>query len=99
MGTVLNPSLAPSDGVSASQDYCVALNNNKIQNVFNGIGVGGDQVGTDGQNYMVADNTIDHFAGDGIDHSVTNIIIQGNVITNGLEGLSLSFRHDQHVVG
>ena len=52
MGTVLNPSLAPSDGVSASQDYCVALNNNKIQNVFNGIGVGGDQVGTDGQNYM-----------------------------------------------
>ncbi len=83
MGTVLNPSIAPSDGVSASQDYCVALNNNKIQNVFNGIGVGGDQVGTDGQNYVVADNTIDHFAGDGIDHSVTNIIIQGNVITNG----------------
>ena len=30
MGTVLNPSLAPSDGVSASQDYCIALNNNKI---------------------------------------------------------------------
>ncbi len=75
MGTVLNASLAPSDGISASQDYCLALNSNQIKNVFNGIGVGGDQIGTDGQNYMVAGNTIDHFAGDGIDHSVTNITI------------------------
>ena len=99
MGTVLNPSLAPSDGVSASQDYCVALNNNKIQNVFNGIGVGGDQVGTDGQNYMVADNTIDHFAGDGIDHSVTNIIIHGNVITNGLDLCDSQCIHNDGIQG
>ena len=99
MGTVLNPSLAPSDGVSASQDYCVALNNNKIQNIFNGIGVGGDQVGTDGQNYMVADNTIDHFAGDGIDHSVTNIIIHGNVITNGLDLCDLQCIHNDGIQG
>ena len=85
MGTVLNASLAPSDGIIASQDYCVALTSNQIKNVFNGIGVGGDQVGTNGQNYVVAGNTIDHFAGDGIDHSVTNIMIQGNSITNGLD--------------
>ncbi len=77
MGTVLNASLAPSDGIIASQDYCVALTSNQIKNVFNGIGVGGDQVGTNGQNYVVAGNAIDHFAGDGIDHSVTNIMIQG----------------------
>jgi len=84
-GTTLNASLAPSDGISATQDDCVALNSNQIRNVFNGIEVGGDQVGTDGQNYMVADNTIDHFAGDGIDHQATNLIIQGNRITNGLD--------------
>jgi hypothetical protein len=99
MGTVLNPSIAPSDGVIASQDYCLALNNNKIQNVFNGIGVGGDQIGTDGQNYMVADNTIDHFAGDGIDHSVTNIIIQGNVITNGLDLCNSECIHNDGIQG
>ena len=99
MGTVLNPSIAPSDGVSASQDYCVALNNNKIQNVFNGIGVGGDQVGTDGQNHMVADNTIDHFAGDGIDHSVTNVIIHGNVITNGLDLCDSKCIHNDGIQG
>ena len=99
MGTVLNASIAPSDGVSATQDYCVALNNNKIQNVFNGIEVGGDQVGTDGQDDMVADNTIDHFAGDGIDHSVTNIVIQGNVITNGLDLCNSKCIHNDGIQG
>jgi hypothetical protein len=85
MGTVLNSSVAPSDGIIADQDYCVALNSNQIKNVFNAIFVGGDQVRRDGQNYMVAYNTIDHFAGDGIDHAATNIIIHGNHITNGLD--------------
>ena len=99
MGTVLNASLAPSDGISASQDYCVTLNSNQIKNVFNGIGVGGDQVGTNGQNYMVAANTIDHFAGDGIDHSATNIIIQGNIITNGLDTCDLKCIHNDGIQG
>ena len=99
MGTVLNASIAPSDGVNASQDYCVALNGNQIKNVFSGIGVGGDQVGTDGQNYMVADNTIDHFAGDGIDHSATNIIIQGNEITNGLDTCGSVCIHNDGIQG
>jgi hypothetical protein len=97
--TAVDASIAPSDGVIASQDYCVALNSNQIKNVFNGIGVGGDQVGTDGQNYMVADNTIDHFAGDGIDHSATNIIIQGNHITNALNICGLQCVHNDGIQG
>jgi hypothetical protein len=75
------------------------LNSNQIKNVFNGIYVGGDQVGTDGQNYMVADNTIDHFAGDGIDHSATNIIIQGNHITNGLDICASKCIHNDGIQG
>jgi hypothetical protein len=97
--TAIDASIAPSDGISASQDDCVALNSNQIKNVFNGIGVGGDQVGTDGQNYVVADNTIDHFAGDGIDHSVTNIIIQGNHITNGLDICASQCIHNDGIQG
>ena len=97
--TVIDTSVAPSDGVIASQDYCVALNSNQIKNVFNGIGVGGDQVGTDGQNYMIANNTIDHFAGDGIDHSATNITIQGNHITNALDICGSKCIHNDGIQG
>jgi hypothetical protein len=97
--TAIDASIAPSDGVSAAQDYCVALNSNQIKNVFNGIYVGGDQVGTDGQNYMVADNTIDHFAGDGIDHSATNIMIQGNHITNALDICGSKCIHNDGIQG
>jgi hypothetical protein len=97
--TAIDAAIAPSDGINAQQDYCVALNSNQIQNVFNGIGVGGDQVGTDGQNYMVADNTIDHFAGDGIDYSVTNIIIQGNRITNALDICGSQCIHNDGIQG
>jgi hypothetical protein len=99
MGTVLNSSIAPSDGIKAAQDHCVALNSNQIKNVFNGIYVGGDEVGTEGQNYMVADNTIDHFAGDGIDHSASNIIIQGNRITNALNICESKCVHNDGIQG
>jgi hypothetical protein len=97
--TVVNAAIAPSDGINASQDYCVALTNDRIRNVFNGIYVGGDEVGTDGQNYLVANNTIDHFAGDGIDHSATNILIQGNHITNGLNICGLKCIHNDGIQG
>jgi hypothetical protein len=97
--TAIDTAIAPSDGVNAPQDYCVALNSNQIKNVFNGIYVGGDEVGTDGQNYVVADNTIDHFAGDGIDHSATNIIIQGNHITNGLDICGSQCIHNDGIQG
>ena len=99
MGTVLNATIAPGDGVNASQDTCLALNNNQIRNVFNGIYVGGDQVVTDGQNYMVSGNTIDHFAGDGIDHSATNIVIAGNRITNGLDICGSKCIHNDAIQG
>jgi hypothetical protein len=97
--TAIDASIAPSDGINASQDYCVALDSNQVKNVFNGIYVGGDQVGTDGQNYMVADNAIDHFAGDGIDHSVTNIVIQGNHITNALDICGSKCIHNDGIQG
>jgi hypothetical protein len=38
--TAIDASIAPSDGVNASQDDCVALNSNQITNVFNEIYVG-----------------------------------------------------------
>ena len=97
--TAIDAAIAPSDGIIASQDYCVALNSNQIKNVFNAIGVGGDQVGTDGQNYMIADNTIDHFAGDGVDHSVTNIVIEGNRITNALDICGSKCVHNDAIQG
>jgi hypothetical protein len=97
--TVIDASIAPSDGVNASQDYCLALNNNQIKNVFNGIYIGGDQVGTNGQNYMVAGNTIDHFAGDAIDHSATNVIMKGNRITNALDICASKCIHNDGIQG
>jgi len=97
--TAINGAVAPSDGVNASQDYCLALNSNQIRNVFNAIYVGGDQVGTNGQNYMVAGNTIDHFAGDGVDHSATNITIKGNRITNGLDICGSKCIHNDAIQG
>jgi hypothetical protein len=97
--TVLDASFAPSDGINASQDYCVAISSNQIRNVFKGIYVGGDQVGTDGQNYIVSDNMIDHFAGDGIDHSATNIIIQANHITNALDICGSQCIHNDGIQG
>ena len=99
MGTVLNATIAPSDGVNAAQDYCMALTGNQIRNVFNAIYVGGDEVGTDGQNYVVSGNKIDHFAGDGIDHSATNIIIAGNRITNGLDICESKCIHNDAIQG
>jgi hypothetical protein len=48
---------------------------------------------------MVADNTIDHFAGDGIDHSVTNIVIQGNRIRNGLDVCASKCIHNDAIQG
>ena len=97
--TAIDPSIAPSDGVNASQDNCIALNGNQIRNVFNGIYVGGDQIGTDGQNYLVSGNTIDHFAGDGIDHSATNIIMSGNRITNGVDICGSKCIHNDAIQG
>jgi hypothetical protein len=97
--TTLDSSVAPSDGINASQGYCIALTGNTIQNVFNGIYVGGDETGTDGQNYLVSNNSIDQFAGDGIDHSASDILIQSNHITNSLDICNLQCIHTDGIQG
>jgi hypothetical protein len=97
--TTLDSSIAPSDGINASQGYCIAITGNTIRNVFNGIYGGGDEVGTDGQNYLLSDNSIDQFAGDGIDHSASNMLIQGNHITNSLDICDLQCIHNDGIQG
>jgi hypothetical protein len=97
--TSIDATVAPGDGINASQDYCIALTGNQIQKVFNGIYVGGDQAGTNGQNYLVANNNIDSFAGDGIDHSATNIHIHGNRITNSIDICDLQCIHNDGIQG
>jgi hypothetical protein len=97
--TTLDANVAPSDGINASQGYCIAITGNTIQNVFNGIYVGGDETGTDGQNYLVSNNTIDQFAGDGIDNSASNILIQHNHITNSLDICNLQCIHNDGIQG
>ena len=97
--TTLDSNVAPSDGINASQGYCIALTGNTIQNVFNGIYIGGDETGTDGQNYLVSNNSIDQFAGDGIDHSASNALIQSNRITNSLDICNLQCIHNDGIQG
>jgi hypothetical protein len=97
--TTLDSSIAPSDGINASQGYCIAITGNTIRNVFNGIYGGGDETGTDGQNYLVSSNSIDQFAGDGIDHSASNILIQSNHITNSLDICNLQCIHNDGIQG
>jgi hypothetical protein len=74
---------AVSDGVTSNQSSCVAIVADHIFNVFNGIQVAGDQSDNHGRFYVLANNTIDNFAGDGIDHSVSDALIKGNLITDG----------------
>ena len=71
-----------SNGVSARNVACVTIEGNRISNVFNGVSVDGDQVGDRGKHFRITGNTIDNFAGDGIDHGVSDALISGNLITN-----------------
>jgi hypothetical protein len=73
---------APSDGIHVNQSSCVAITGNRILNVFNGMQVGGDQQQNHGRFFVISDNLIDSFAGDGIDHSVSDAIISRNLIRN-----------------
>lgn len=80
--TPLTPEFTPADGINAGQSNCIAITNNHIYNVLNAVAVSGDQIGTNGKNYLIANNTINDFAWDGIDHGVSNELIKGNSITN-----------------
>ena len=72
----------PSSGIHAGNSSCVSIAYNNIYNVFNGIEVSGDQVGSNGKYFVIIGNKIDNFAGDGIDHSVSYALIKNNSITN-----------------
>lgn len=72
-----------SGGVSVNGASCVSLTGNRISNVFNAIMFGGDPNTDNGKYYVVSDNVIDDFAGDGIDHFASHVRIERNRITNG----------------
>jgi hypothetical protein len=80
-GQADSPPLA--DGLYSRNSRCVRIVGNVIRNVFNGMQVEGDQKGENGMYIEIKDNKIDDFAGDGIDHSISYSIIDGNIITNG----------------
>jgi len=71
-----------SNGIEADQSSCISVVQNHIFNVFNAITIGGDQVGDHGKYFVVTDNLVDDFAGDGIDHSASHVRILRNRITN-----------------
>jgi len=71
-----------SGGVSVNGASCVSITTNRITNVFNAIMFGGNPT-DNGQYYVVSDNVIDDFAGDGIDHFASHVRIARNRITNG----------------
>jgi len=72
-----------SGGISTNQSSCLSLTDNHLTNIFNGIMSGGDQVGDHGKYLVISGNTIDDFAGDGIDHFAGHVRIDHNRITNG----------------
>ena len=72
-----------SSGVLANETSCTSIVGNTVSNVFNAIQVEGDQSGNVGKYFIVSNNTITDFAGDGIDHSVSFASIDHNHITNG----------------
>ena len=74
---------AVSSGIGADQVSCISLLDNRLSNLFNGIIIGGDQTDDRGKYFLVMGNTIDNFAGDGIDHSTSHLRILHNRITNG----------------
>jgi parallel beta-helix repeat protein len=77
------PTEWPSDGISARQSSCISVLENNLHNVYNGIDFGGDQAGLHGKFLLAANNKIDNFAADGIDHYGSHVRISGNRITNG----------------
>ena len=71
-----------TSGIDVENSSCVALTGDHIENVFDGITVGGDQVGSNGKRILIQHNEINGFAGDGIDHSASQLLISDNLITN-----------------
>lgn len=80
---VANSPDTPSHGINARQSSCISIQDNEIRNVFHGMEFGGDQNGNNGKFFLVSGNTIDNFAGDGIEHYGSHVRILNNKITNG----------------
>jgi hypothetical protein len=70
-------------GVDAENSNCVAVVNNIVHNIFNGIAAGGDQTNGRGTRLLISRNHITEFSGDGIDHFGSNVAITSNTIENG----------------
>ena len=73
---------ALASGFGVEGGSCVSILANHIHNVFNGMTIGGNQSDGSGTRFMVVGNTIDGFAGDGIDHYGSRITISHNEIIN-----------------
>lgn len=93
------PPNTPSNGISARQSFCVSIVENHLSNIFTGIDFGGDQKGNNGKYFLVAGNTIDNFAGDGIDHYGSHVRILGNRITNGHDVCNNQCVHNDGIQG
>lgn len=74
---------SPPHGLSARQSSCISIQDNQIRNIFTGIDFGGDQIGNKGKFFLVSGNSIDNFAGDGIEHYGSHVRILNNRITDG----------------
>jgi hypothetical protein len=71
-----------SSAVKAVFDHCVTISDSHLFNIFNGIAVGGNQVGDNGHFFLIDNNKIDNFAGDGVDYMASDVVISHNLITD-----------------
>jgi hypothetical protein len=63
------------EGADTRDSTCLTITNNQISNVKFGIGFGID-------NSLLANNTVNDFAGDGVDYDASNILLSHNTIMN-----------------
>jgi hypothetical protein len=90
---------AVSSGILTRDTSCMTIAHNKIDNIFNAIALSGDQVGDHGRHYRIVDNSIDDFAGDGIDVVVSDALIEGNRITNAHDVCAHTCVHQDGIQG
>jgi hypothetical protein len=95
---IVQPKGLPN-GITARESSCISLTENHIRNVFGGIDFGGDQIGDRGKYFLVSANTIDNFAGDGIDHYGGHVRIENNRITNGHDICNNQCVHNDGIQG
>lgn len=93
-----SPDTVPN-GISARQSNCISIVNNRLRNIFNGVDFGGDQIGDHGKYFLVSGNSIDNFAGDGIDHYGSHVRIDKNQITNGHDICNNTCVHNDGIQG